>query len=199
VILLRWYFYTKFMMQLLKNTGVFFSKVLPGAISVAYVKSGGFIRSVFSKENLRKIINQFTDPNQTDEFKALSAAVGIFIGIIPVWGLQTVIAIFTAMLFKLNKPLVLVFSQISFPPFLPFVVLLSYQAGSFWMPADTRQIAFNLSAPFQNMSSHLEQYLYGSFTLAIIAALLTGAITLTVLKLLKAFKAYRLPVLQKEI
>jgi uncharacterized protein (DUF2062 family) len=185
-------------MQLITKLRVFFLKVLPGVVLVALVKSGRFIRTLFSKQSIIKIKNQFSDPNQTDEFKALSAAFGIFVGIIPVWGLQTVIAIFAAMIFKLNKPLVLLFSQISFPPLLPFVVMLSYNTGSLWMPPGAKQIAFKMSTPFANMSDNLQQYLYGSFMLALLAAVVTGLATLAILKLIKVVKTYGLPVFKRK-
>ena len=37
------------------------------------------------------------------QLKAVSVAFGIFMGIVPIWGFQLVVAIFLAILFKLNK------------------------------------------------------------------------------------------------
>jgi len=46
--------------------------------------------------------------------------------------------------------------------------------------------------PVQNISSRLEQYIYGSVILAITAAIMTGLLTLAFLKLTKVFRQYKL-------
>jgi len=140
-----------------------------------------FIKSIFSKKTLKKIIDEFTNPNQSDGLKAFSAGLGIFMGIIPVWGLQTLAAIFVAVTFRLNKALVVVFSQISFPPFLPLILFLSYRIGKHWTGAAGRA----------DINRQLEQYLYGSITLALVAGISVGLITYLVLKLANAMKQYR--------
>jgi uncharacterized protein (DUF2062 family) len=113
-------------------------------------------------------------------------------GVIPILGLQTLAAIFLAMLFKLNRAVVMVFSQVSFPPLLPLVVLLSYRIGKYWMGGSVSETKLNTGTSVQNINAHLEQYIYGSITLAILAAITTGLLTFVILKLLKAIKQYRL-------
>ncbi len=127
------------------------------------------------------------NPDQSDGLKALSAGVGIFVGIIPVWGLQTLAAIFIAMTFRLNKALVLLFSQVSLPPLLPLVVLLSYRSGKIWVN-DISLITAKTEASVNAVRSHLLQYIYGSITLALVLSLVTGLATFTTLKLIKLVK-----------
>ena len=142
-----------------------------------------FIKGIFSKKTLNKIILELTNPSQSDGLKAFSAGIGIFIGIMPVWGLQTVAAVFFAVAFRLNKALVVIFSQISFPPFFPLILFFSYRIGKYWTGAASRSI-----------NRQVEQYLYGSITLAVLAGLSVGLLTWLVLKLTKALKQYSLTI-----
>jgi uncharacterized protein (DUF2062 family) len=154
-------------------------------------KAFKFIRQIFSKKTLQNIIDQLNDPGQSDGLKAFSAAVGIFVGIIPVWGLQTVLAIFLAVIFKLNKVLVVLFSQISLPPLLPLFIFLSYRVGTIWTGA-LPEVEDKAKSSLHNINAHLTQYLSGSVTLALVLAVLIGAATYVTLKLLKAIKRYQL-------
>jgi len=148
-----------------------------------------FIKSVFSKKSLKKITAELTNPAQSDGMKAFSAGLGIFIGIIPLWGLQTLAAVFAAVVFRLNKALVVIFSQISFPPVLPLILFLSYRVGKYWTRA----------AAGTDINSKLWQYLYGSITLAIPAGVTVGLLTYTALKLTKIIKQYSTAVRVKKI
>ncbi|MDR6301664.1 DUF2062 domain-containing protein [Mesonia maritima] len=109
--------------------------------------------------------------------KALAISLGIFIGISPFWGLQTLLVFFLAQLFKLNKVVAFLFSNVSIPPFIPFIVYASYKLGGFMLGNNS---AFHFS--FTNIENALasllemKQYLLGSFALAIIAALVIGFI-----------------------
>ena len=150
------------------------------------------IRTLFAKKTWNGIVAQFYSPDQSDELKAFSAAFGIFMGIIPIWGFQTITAIFLAMTFKLNKALVIVFSQVSFPAIFPVIVWLSFKVGRYWVGGNEANLSF------KNINSHLLQYVYGSFTLAVLAALLTGLITFSLLKTFRLVKQYRLRGLIKE-
>ena len=83
-------------------------KYLKAIAAFARAKPIKFLRNIFSKKSLNSLIENIYNPNQSDELKAFSAAFGIFVGIIPVWGLQTIIPIFFAVLLKLNKSVLIV-------------------------------------------------------------------------------------------
>ena len=144
------------------------------------------IRSLFTKKTWTGIVAQLYSPEQSDEVKAFSAAFGIFMGIIPIWGFQTITAIFLSITFKLNKGLVIVFSQVSFPAISPVIIWLSFKVGRYWVGSNEADLSF------KNINNHLLQYVYGSFTLALIAALFTGLITFSLLKTFRLVKQYRL-------
>src|ERR1035437_1705181 len=88
-------------------SGKTFRAIILNAIQCLIIntKPFRFIKTLFSKKSLNKIVNELYNPDQTDELKAFSAAFGIFMGIIPIWGFQTIAAIFLAMALKLNKTL----------------------------------------------------------------------------------------------
>lgn len=60
----------------------------------------------------------------------LAVGIGIFIGIVPIYGLQSVAAIGLAILFRLNKPLTFAATFINNPILQPFLVLGSVECGS---------------------------------------------------------------------
>ncbi|MEP7165552.1 MAG: DUF2062 domain-containing protein [Ferruginibacter sp.] len=153
-------------------------------ITFLYIKPRNLLRSIFIKKNFRQVLNgHLYNPDHSAQLKAASVAFGIFMGIIPIWGFQLVVAIFLAILFKLNKPLVIVAANISIPPMIPVIIFASYKAGAFWMGNHAMQIGFSRSISLDSVKKNLQQYIYGSITLAILAGLLFGVLTFIVLKL----------------
>ncbi len=162
------------------------------AFTVSFSKLKKFIGELFSKKNRKRLIELLVNPDESDARKAFSVGFGIFMGITPIWGLQTLAAIFLAVVFKLNKALVLIFTHVSFAPFLPVILFLSYKTGQFWVGGSSNTIALHAKPSFSNISGHLGQYIYGSLTLAIVAGVLAGIITYALLRLTKLVKQYRL-------
>ncbi len=114
----------------------------------------------FWKENIIK--NQ-----EPAHKKAAAIALGVFVGISPFWGFHTLLVFSLAAIFKLNKVVAFLFSNISIPPLIPFIIYASYQAGSLltgegfaWelQPDD-----FDSAA---DVAQGLWQYLVGSIALA---------------------------------
>ncbi len=84
----------------------------------------------FTKNKLTKVVKeQLVANNETPHKVASAVGFGLFMGILPVWGFQMLLAAFFAHLMKLNKVLVLVASNISIPPMIPFIVYFSYRTG----------------------------------------------------------------------
>ncbi|MEO6254591.1 MAG: DUF2062 domain-containing protein [Ferruginibacter sp.] len=154
-------------------------------ISLLYIKPRDFIRTLFSRKKLRKLMDDHLfNPHHAAQLKAMSVAFGIFMGIIPIWGFQLMAAIFLAILFKLNKPLVIVAANISIPPMIPVIIFASYKMGAFWMGTHAMQIDFSRSLSLDSIKNNLLQYIYGSITLAVVAAAVFGLLTFIFLKLI---------------
>ena len=89
------------------------------------------IRSINLK-NLKKVWKEeVVAAHESTNKKALSVGVGLFFGIVPIWGFQFALAIFSAVFFKLNKIIVGLSAQISVPPLIPFVLYASVKTGEF--------------------------------------------------------------------
>ena len=159
-------------------------------ISFFYIKPRDLLRRLFLKQKWKEVfIDEFFNPAQTKARKSVSVALGIFMGIIPIWGFQLVVAIFLAVLFRLNKGLVIVFANISFPPMIPLIIYASYRFGSIWMPQTTPSIALTKSLTLSTIRSNFNgynfrQYLAGSISLAIVAGLVAGMIAYILLSLI---------------
>lgn len=154
-------------------------------ISFLYIKPRDFLLTLFSKKKMTKLLDEHLfNPHHSAQLKALSVAVGIFMGIAPVWGFQLAIAIFLAIIFKLNKPLVIVAANISIPPMIPVIIFLSYKMGAFWMGPQAMQIDFSNAITLTSIKNNLLQYIFGSFTLAVVAAFVFGILTFIFLKLI---------------
>ena len=81
------------------------------------------------KAYVRKLITPLLK-ERLDPFGAAAAVfLGIFIGIVPIYGLQTLAAVGAALLFKLNKPLTVAGTFINNPLLQPFIVLSSVELG----------------------------------------------------------------------
>ena len=125
------------------------------------------------------------NPHQADCIKALSVAFGIFMGIIPIWGFQLVVAISLSIVLRLNKALVIIAANISVPPMIPVLIFLSYKMGGFWVSHNAVDIPFSRNISLEMIRINLLQYIYGSITLAFAAGILFGLLTFILLKLFK--------------
>jgi glycosyltransferase involved in cell wall biosynthesis len=154
-------------------------------IAFLYIKPRDFISTLFNRKKIRKLLDEHLfHPHHSAQLKATSVAFGIFMGIIPIWGFQLASAIFLAILFKLNKPLVIVAANISIPPMIPFIIYLSFKTGAIWMGKNAMQFNFSNSITLKSVKDNLVQYIYGSITLAIVAGIVFGLVTFIFLKLI---------------
>lgn len=99
--------------------------------------------------------------------KAAAVALGVFVGITPLWGFHTLVVFLLAAVFKLNKVIAFLFSNISIPPFIPVIIYASYQVGSL---LTGHGFAWEMSLNDFDSSSEvfdgLWKYVLGSFALA---------------------------------
>lgn len=104
---------------------------------------------------------------------------GVFMGIVPIWGYQMLATLFLAQLFKLNKVIAIVAANISIPPLIPFLLYGSYLTGCkvLGLPAN-----LNLNdISFENVKSVIEQYLIGSVIFASVCSVVVGIIAICLL------------------
>jgi len=155
-------------------------------ITLFFIIPRNFLRGLFSKKKRREFLNQhLLNPQHSDALKAASVAFGVFMGIVPIWGFQLALAIFFAILLKLNKGLVIIAANISIPPMIPLIIFLSYKMGAWWMGDHAMHLVFSRNISLQDIKANLQQYIYGSITLSVIAALVLGLASYLFMKLFK--------------
>jgi uncharacterized protein (DUF2062 family)/trans-aconitate methyltransferase len=86
---------------------------------------------------------------------------GIFIGIVPIYGFQTLVAVGLALLFKLNKPLVVAATFINNPFLQPAIVISSLEVGYFLRYGHYHQFAFS-GMTVATMRDNLMSWFLGS-------------------------------------
>jgi uncharacterized protein (TIGR03546 family) len=88
--------------------------------------------NVFSY-NLKRLKDKFmilVKINNTPKHIALGVAIGVFIGVTPLYGFHTILAILMAILIRrTNKIAILLGSNISIPPTAPFISWAGYEIG----------------------------------------------------------------------
>ena len=155
-------------------------------ITFLYIKPRNFFRALGNKKKRRQLLDDhLLSPHHSDELKAISIAFGTFMGIVPIWGFQLATAIFLSIVLKLNKTLVILTANISIPPMIPVIIFLSYKMGAYWMGADALNISFDRSITLQTIYNNLQQYIFGSITLAVVAGLTFGILSYLLLKIFK--------------
>lgn len=142
-------------------------------ITLLYIKPRDFFRN-FQKKKIKQFINEeILQSNDSKLIKSLSISLGVFIGIAPFWGFQTMLVFFLAIVLKWNKMLAFAFSNISFPPMIPFIIYASLQVGSIFVKGN-HNFSFYSNLTFETIKNHTLQYIVGSFILATISAIAFG-------------------------
>lgn len=150
-------------------------------IAIFYVKPFSFLKHL-KKENIKDFVrNNVVHANDSVEKMTLSVMLGVFMGIVPIWGYQLISAIALAYLFRLNKLLVIVAANISIFPFTAVILYLSYFTGGIVM-ANGDQVAFSFDISLSRFGSNLIQYIVGALVLAIGASIFFGLLTYIVIK-----------------
>ncbi|WP_335965244.1 DUF2062 domain-containing protein [Galbibacter sp. PAP.153] len=144
-------------------------------VTLFYIIPRNLYRRLKKKGIKRFFVEDFLHNYDSPKKKALSMALGTFIGISPFWGFHSVIVILLAIFFNLNKVIAFTFSNISLPPFIPFVVLASLYTGNFVLGQKTTFSIEDVKNSFEFLG-HIEAYIIGSFSLATIASLVVGLI-----------------------
>jgi glycosyltransferase involved in cell wall biosynthesis len=153
-------------------------------ISFVYIKPRDLLRRLFLKHKWKEVfVDDLFDPSQSNGRKSVSVALGICMAILPIWGFQLILAIFLAVLLRLNKGLVILFANFSIPPMVPLVLYISYRFGAFWMPGSAQMISMSKSLNLSAIRYNFKLYLAGSISLAICAGLAAGGIAYIILRL----------------
>lgn len=153
-------------------------------IAVFYIKPRDFFRNI-KKKKLRQFIKEdILEINLPEHTKAFSLALGVFCGIAPFWGFQTFIVIALAVLFKLNKTLAFIGSNISIPPMIPIIIISSLKVGQWIVGGEL--LPSEVTEEF--IKNNILQYLVGSLVLASFSSIFIGLIIYLIFKMKKSTK-----------
>ncbi len=85
------------------------------------------------KTSFRRALSEFFGEHAHEPWRmSLAVGLGLFLGIAPMWGVQTVATAVAAHWLRLNKAIAVIASNISIPPFLPFILYAALALGH-WM------------------------------------------------------------------
>jgi len=159
-------------------------------ITFLYIKPRDFIRFILKRETWIWLWKEvLLNPRESNGKKALSIGFGVFMGIVPIWGFQMLVALLLASLLRLNKALVLIAANISIPPMIPLIIFGSFMMGRVWMGTDATFLVFSRDITQEAVQRNVLQYLYGSVTLAVIAGLTALLVTWVFLTIFRKKKA----------
>jgi uncharacterized protein (DUF2062 family)/SAM-dependent methyltransferase len=113
---------------------------------------------------------------------AAAVFLGIFIGIVPIYGFQTVAAVGLALLFRLNKPLTVAGTFINNPLLQPVIIVSSVELGYFLRDGAFRPFHLSVLAG-AHMKEELLAFVLGSVVLGVIVGGAGAAITAAVIQL----------------
>ncbi len=139
-------------------------------IALLYYYPWRFFNSLTRKNIKRFIENNITKTKDSNHKIASAIGLGVFFGIVPIWGYQMLVAAFVAHLLKINKVLTLISSNISIPPMIPFILYGSFYTGALLLGRDT---SLNLSSiSFNEVYKDLFQYIYGAVVFAMVCGII---------------------------
>lgn len=144
--------------------------------ALLYIKPRDFLRRAKKKGFKKFFLEDILESKDSNFKKSAAIALGVFIGISPFWGFQTILLFTFAALFKLNKVIAYLSSNVSFPPFIPFVIYGSLKMGSYFVSTDTPLI-LDSSVTLDDIQKNATQYIVGSLILASVSALFFGLLS----------------------
>ncbi len=147
-------------------------------IAVLYIKPRDTFIHLSKFKNVKDLLRRHLyNKEESNMKKSLSVGFGVFMGIVPIWGFQMAVALVLAAIFKLNKALTIIASNISIPPMIPLIVFLSFLLGRIWAGKNAVYMMFSRHITPEAIKLNIEQYVYGSITLAVIAGIVAYGVT----------------------
>jgi glycosyltransferase involved in cell wall biosynthesis len=119
-----------------------------------------------------KVLRMLLKESATPEGLALSAAVGMFIAVLPILFMHSVVIFYFSMRFNLNKIVTLNIQHLAVPPFIP---ALCIEIG-YYLRHGRWLTDLSFATVFQQFSSRFFEWFLGSLIIAPLAAMVTGAV-----------------------
>ena len=134
---------------------------------------------------LRLIKEEAIKPEETNLRKASSIGLGIFFGLLPIWGFQLLTGIPTAIFLRLNKVLFIAAANISLTPMIPFIIFFSYLMGQQFVNAEPLQFDQLSELSLENIHDNFVQYVIGAILLSVVSGLIGFIMSWTAFSILR--------------
>jgi len=119
-----------------------------------------------------KVLKKLLQESATPEGLALSAAVGMFIAVLPILFMHSIVIFYVSLRFNLNKIVALNVQHLAVPPFIP---ALCIEVG-YYLRHGRWLTDLSYETVFREFSSRIFEWFLGSLFVAPLAAVLMGAI-----------------------
>jgi len=128
----------------------------------------------------------FTDNAHDPKTMAASVGVGLFFGIVPIWGFQLVAALWVAHRLRLNKVVAGVASNISIPPMIPFIFFAALTLGRRLLRGEWFTFREMSRADwFAAAKTHAWDWAIGSCVLAVLVAVTGTIVTYAIARMVR--------------
>ncbi len=137
------------------------------------------------KWKFKRIAVRLLRLNNSPQEIALGVAIGVFIGILPVYGLHTVLVVIAAILVRpANKIAIFLGTSISLPPTVPPITWAGYEIGRCILNGKFEPLSWSVfkNITFQKICSYYQPLFLGSVVLGIICAVIFYFITFFIVK-----------------
>ncbi|MBI5073914.1 MAG: DUF2062 domain-containing protein [Nitrospirae bacterium] len=126
------------------------------------------------KETITRFLKKGLSPSEI----AFAVALGNFVGILPLVGLHTVVAIGLAHLLRLNIMIVFLGTQISNPISFPFILFISAQIGNLMLSGALLKIQFTTDLAV--LKSYILPTIIGGIVLGLVVSSVSYVLTLKI-------------------
>jgi len=150
-------------------------------IAILYVKPKFFFKNLTKANIIQYFDKNILKTKDSNRTIVLSVMLGIFMGIVPIWGYQLVAAIALAHFLKLNKIIVIIAANVSIVPMVPVIVFLSFVTGGYVLGIPMQSF-YDHPFGISQMKAQIMQYIIGSIVFAIVASLFFGMVTYLAMK-----------------
>jgi glycosyltransferase involved in cell wall biosynthesis len=154
-------------------------------LALLYFRPLLFFRKLRRQDPKKFLREQFLHSDDSSAKLACSVAAGALTAILPIWGYQLILALFLAYLFRLNKVVTIVASNISIPPMIPLVIYGSLLTGESVLGGRTGTFQYSTALNIDVARNNIQIYLVGSIALSILVSIVSGGITYLLMLVLR--------------
>lgn len=146
-------------------------------LALLYFRPLLYFRKLRRQDPKQFLREHFLHSDDSSAKLACSVAAGTLTAILPIWGYQLILALFLAYLFRLNKVVTIVASNISIPPMIPLVIYGSLLTGESILGGGTGTFQYSTALNIDVARNNIQIYLVGSIVLSILVSIVSGGIT----------------------